>query len=96
MYLLEPYSRQENLTRNNFAFRDYYRGALDTGGTYLSNILISASSGRPQANIAVPIYSENNNQTLVGLWVVLFMEPCPLRIEAAALVHPHYHHHHPN
>jgi hypothetical protein len=69
MYLLEPYSRQENLTRNNFAFRDYYIGALETGNTYLSDILISASSGRPQANIAVPIYSENNNnQTLVGLW----------------------------
>jgi C4-dicarboxylate-specific signal transduction histidine kinase len=66
MYLVEPYSRQENLTRNNFAFRDYYRGALDTGDTYLSDILISASTGRPQANIAVPIYSENNG-TLVGL-----------------------------
>ena len=67
MYLVEPYSRQENLTRNNFAFRDYYRGALDTGDTYLSDILISASTGRPQANIAVPMYSENNNGTLIGL-----------------------------
>jgi hypothetical protein len=67
MYLVEPYLRQENLTRNNFAFRDYYRGALDTGDTYLSDILISASTGRPQANIVVPIYSENNG-TLVGLW----------------------------
>jgi hypothetical protein len=67
MYLVEPYFRQENLTRNNFAFRDYYRVALDTGDTYLSDILISASTGRPQANIVVPIYSENN-RTLVGLW----------------------------
>ena len=67
VYLIEPYSRQENQTRNNFAFRDYYRGALNTGDTYLSDILISASSGRPQANIVVPIYSENNG-TLVGLW----------------------------
>lgn len=66
MYLVEPYSRQENLTTNNFAFRDYYKGAVDTGDTYLSDILISASTGRPQANIAVPIYSENNG-TLVGL-----------------------------
>jgi hypothetical protein len=68
MYLEEPYSRQENLTRSNFAFRDYYKGALNTGNTYLGDILISASSGRPQANIAVPIYSENNNGTLVGIW----------------------------
>ena len=67
MYLEEPYSRQENLTRNNFAFRDYYRGAVDTRSTYLGNVIISASSGLPQANIAVPIYSENN-ETLVGVW----------------------------
>jgi hypothetical protein len=40
---------------------------LSTGDTYLSDILISASTGRPQANIVVPIYSENNG-TLVGLW----------------------------
>ena len=66
VYLIEPYLRQENQTRNNFAFRDYYRGALNTGDTYLSDILISASSGRPQANMVVPIYSENNG-TLVGL-----------------------------
>jgi hypothetical protein len=67
VYLIEPYLRQENQTRNNFSFRDYYRGALNTGDTYLSDVLISASSGRPQANIVVPIYSENNG-TLVGLW----------------------------
>jgi Cache domain len=67
VYLIEPYLRQENQTRNNFAFRDYYRGALNTGDTYLSDVIISASSGRPQANIVVPIYSENNG-TLVGLW----------------------------
>jgi C4-dicarboxylate-specific signal transduction histidine kinase len=67
MYLEEPYSRQENLTRSNFAFRDYFRGALDSRDTYLGDIIISASSGRPQANIAVPIYSEDN-ETLVGVW----------------------------
>jgi hypothetical protein len=67
IYLEEPFSRQENLTRNNFAFRDYYRGAVDIRSTYLGNVIISASSGLPQANIAVPIYSENNG-TLVGVW----------------------------
>ncbi|HYY66793.1 MAG TPA: cache domain-containing protein [Nitrososphaeraceae archaeon] len=67
MYLEEPYSRQENLTRGNFAFRDYFRGALDSHDTYLGDIIISASSGRPQANIAVPIYS-GDNKTLVGVW----------------------------
>ncbi len=67
MYLEEPYSRQENLTRGNFAFRDYFRGALNSRDTYLGDIIISASSGRPQANIALPIYSEDSG-TLVGVW----------------------------
>jgi hypothetical protein len=67
MYVVEPYSRQENLTANNFAFRDYYRGVVDTHNTYLGNVIISASSGRPQTNIAVPIFSENNG-TLIGVW----------------------------
>src|SRR5215204_1631480 len=77
MYMEEPYSRQQNLTGNNFAFRDYYKGAVSTGDTYLGNVVISASSGLPQSNIAVPLYhsASNNNtngsngkMTLVGLW----------------------------
>jgi hypothetical protein len=67
IYLVEPYSRQQNLTANNVAFRDYYRGAVDTHNTYLGNVIISSSSGRPQTNIAVPIFSENNG-TLIGVW----------------------------
>ena len=53
VYLEEPYSRQQNLTRNNFAFRDYYKGAISTGDTYLGNVVISAASGLPQSYIAV-------------------------------------------
>ena len=74
MYLEEPYSRQQNLTRNNFAFRDYYKGALSTGETYLGNVIISASSGLPQTYIAVPVYSAGNNRdsdnatSLSGVW----------------------------
>jgi hypothetical protein len=67
VYLIEPYSQQQNLTGNNFAFRDYYKGAVESRNTYLSDVIISAALGRPQANIAVPMYSENNG-TLVGLW----------------------------
>ena len=58
MYMAEPYSRQLNLTKSNFDFRDYYKGAVSTHMTYLGNVIISASSGFTQANIAVPIYSE--------------------------------------
>jgi hypothetical protein len=61
-----------------FAFRDYYKGAVSTGDTYLGNVVISASSGLPQSNIAVPVYSsasdsnnsngDNGNMTLLGIW----------------------------
>jgi hypothetical protein len=74
VYLQEPYSRQQNLTRNNLAFRDYYKGAVSTGNTYLGNVVISASSGLAQTNIAVPVYSAGNTSnsdnatSLSGVW----------------------------
>ena len=72
VYMEEPYSRQLNLTTNNLGFRDFYKGAVSTHTTYLGNVVISASSHRPQANIAVPVYSENNNNnsrlSLLGIW----------------------------
>lgn len=67
VYFLEPYSRQENLTTHNLAFRDYYKEVLNTGKAYLE-IIDSASSSNRQINIAVPVLSENNND-LIGLWV---------------------------
>ena len=66
VYFIEHYSQQQNLTANNFAFRDYYKGALDTHNTHLSNVVISTALGRPQTNIAVAIYSENNG-AMVGV-----------------------------
>lgn len=69
MYLLEPYSLQQNQTRNNFAFRDYFRGAMATNDTYLGDIITSTASGLKQAVIAVPVYSESNNNRIEGLWV---------------------------
>jgi Cache domain len=73
VYMVEPYSRQLNLTKTNFDFRDYYKGAVSTHMTYLGNVIISTSSGLQQANIAVPIYSDennnnNNSKSLVGIW----------------------------
>ena len=75
MYFEEPYSRQENLTRDNFAFRDYYKGAVSTGDTYLGNAIISASSGLPAVLMSMPLYSSandssskaNNTEYLIGL-----------------------------
>jgi hypothetical protein len=84
VYLVEPYKRQLNLTTNNLSFRDYYKGAVNTGGTYLGNVIKSASTGLPQVNIATPVFAEDSmltsNKTLVGIWggglnLTAFSEP---------------------
>ena len=63
MYFQEPYSRQENLTRDTFALRDYYKGAVSTGDTYLGNVIISASSGLPAVLMSIPLYSANDSSS---------------------------------
>ena len=69
MYFLEPYSIQKTLTLNNFAFRDYFQGAIKTNDTYLGNVHnTAAASGASTAKIAVPVYSLNDNSTIVGVW----------------------------
>ena len=36
---LSLYSTQQNLTANNFAFRDYFQGAVKTNDVYLGNVI---------------------------------------------------------
>jgi sensor domain CHASE-containing protein len=67
MYMQEPYSRQLDLSRNNFAFRDYYQGAIDTKQAFLGDAIVSSSTGETVALISVPIYSQKN-QSLLGIW----------------------------
>ena len=66
MYLDEPYQRQENLSRDNFVIRDYYKGVKNSNSTSLGNAIISSATGKNQPNIAVPVFSEN--MTLSGIW----------------------------
>ena len=69
MYFLEPYSIQQTLAVNNFAFRDYFQGAIKTNDTYLGNVhATAAASGVRTAKIAVPVYSLKDNSTIVGVW----------------------------
>jgi len=69
MYLLEPYSIQQTLTVNNYAFRDYFRGAIQTNDIYIGNVIVSAAaSGGREAVIVVPVYSLKDNSTIVGVW----------------------------
>ncbi|WP_458746564.1 cache domain-containing protein [Candidatus Nitrosocosmicus sp. T] len=67
IYIEEPYSLQENLSKSNFAFRDYYKGVIANNDTFLGNVIVSASSGQNQAVMAVPIYSGING-SLAGIW----------------------------
>jgi hypothetical protein len=68
MYILEPYSQQAHLTKNNYAFRDYFKGAVNTHNTYLGGVIISTATGKKEAVISVPIYSSNNSNQLLGVW----------------------------
>jgi hypothetical protein len=69
MYFLEPYSTQQTLTKNNYAFRDYFQGAIKTNNTYLANVIIATAASHPrEAVIAVPAYSLRDNSTIAGVW----------------------------
>jgi Cache domain len=69
MYFLEPYSTQQTLTKNNYAFRDYFQGAIKTNNTYLANVIIATAASHPrEAVIAVPVYSLRDNSTIAGVW----------------------------
>src|SRR5919109_1966270 len=69
MYFLEPYSIQQTLAVNNYAFRDYFQGANKINDTYLGNVhTTAAASGVRTTKIAVPVYSLKDNSTIAGVW----------------------------
>src|ERR671912_2228907 len=65
VYFLEPLERQLNLTTNNLSFRDYYQVVNQTKKTYLSDAIISKSSGRNLAVIATPVINKEND--MIGI-----------------------------
>ena len=67
MYMEEPYNRQLGLTRDNFAYRDYYQGAVNTKQAFLGDVIMSSSTGEKVALISVPIYLKEGS-SLVGIW----------------------------
>ena len=60
VYLLEPYTRQENLSTSNLSFRDYYQGVVSTKDTFLGNVITSKASGLKQVQLAVPLYADDS------------------------------------
>lgn len=67
MYMEEPYDRQLRLSRDNFAFRDYYQGAINTKQAFLGDVIVSSSTGEKVALISVPIYLKKD-PSLLGIW----------------------------
>lgn len=67
VYLVEPYSAQENLSSNNLGFHDYYRGVIDTRSAYLGGVTPSPAYSVNVASIATPIHDFDGN--LKAIWV---------------------------
>lgn len=68
MYFLEPYIQQLNLTKNNFSYRDYYKGVMSTHNQYISEVYVSDNNKHHVVSIATPVYSKTNG-SFTGLWV---------------------------
>ena len=73
VYFDEPFEHQLNRTVTNLSFRDYYQAVEQTKKTYLSDGIISKTTGRNLAVIATPVINkENNNMTGILLGTINF------------------------
>lgn len=65
-YMMEPYTDQLNLTRLNFADRDWYKGVMETKNTYVSEVYKSTTLHRNIVAVRTPVYGDDNS--LIGIW----------------------------
>src|SRR5215207_7229815 len=72
VYFFEPFQDQLNRTVTNLSFRDYYQAVEKTKKTYLSDAIISKTTGRNLAVIATPIINKENNMTGILLGTINF------------------------
>src|ERR671911_628424 len=72
VYFDEPFERQLNRTTTNLSFRDYYQAVEQTKKTYLSDAIISITTGRNLAVIATPVINKDNNMTGILLGAINF------------------------
>ena len=87
MYMEEPYDRQLGQSRDNFAFRDYYQGAVNTRQAFLGDVIVSSSTGDKVVLISVPIYMKEDS-SLVGIWSgVLNLDKLNNMLSALSLPH---------
>src|SRR5918993_372766 len=72
IYFDEPFEDQLNRTVTNLAFRDYYQAVVQTKKTYLSDAIISKTTGLNLAVIATPVINKDNNMTGILLGTINF------------------------
>jgi hypothetical protein len=72
VYFDEPFKDQLNRTVTNLAFRDYFKVVEQTKKTYLSNAIISKTTGRNLAVIATPVINNENKLTGILLGAINF------------------------
>ena len=72
VYFDEPFERQLNRTVTNLSFRDYYQAVEQTKKTYLSDAIISITTGRNLAVIATPVINKENEMTGILLGALNF------------------------
>lgn len=69
--MLEPYEFQLKISADaynkGFAFRDWFKGAVSTMDTYVSEAYVSASIGKQVVAVSTPIKDDTGQ--LVGLWI---------------------------
>lgn len=65
--MLEPYKLQIQLTRLDYAFRDWFQGAVNTGDTYVSSAYESATINKMVVAISTPITDDQHK--LIGTWL---------------------------
>src|SRR5215203_1670661 len=72
VYFDEPFEDQLNRTVTNLSFRDYYQAVDQTKKTYLSDAIISKTTGRNLAVIATPLINKENEMTGILLGTINF------------------------
>src|SRR5215204_2417917 len=72
IYFDEPFEDQLNRTVINLSFRDYYQVVNQTKKTYVSDAIISITTGRNLAVIATPVINKDNNMTAILLGAINF------------------------
>ncbi|MDE1770559.1 MAG: sensor histidine kinase [Thaumarchaeota archaeon] len=68
LYITEPFAIQVNNSALNFAFRDWYKGAIQNHDTYVSEVYVSATTKHNVVAISSPVYHDTNS-SLAGIWV---------------------------